>query len=54
MRRLAAALPLLVALAALAQAPAAPPSVNEALATVADLRRRVANEATEEIGRAHV
>ena len=48
MRRVVAAMPLLVALAALAQAPAASaPAVNDALTTVADLRRRVGNEATE-------
>ncbi|MFM7808395.1 MAG: hypothetical protein ACKPEA_10795 [Planctomycetota bacterium] len=44
MRRFVAAMPLLVALAALAQAPAPPaPAVNDALTTVADLRRRVGN-----------
>lgn len=49
MRRLAFILPLTIALGVHAQAPAppAPTSVNEAIATVADLRRRVGNEATE-------
>ena len=47
--RLTAAIALAIALSARAQTPTPPstPAISEALATVADLRRRVGNEATE-------